>query len=78
MKCPGQDTRYWKPEDIFEIKCPYCGVLIEFFKDDIKRQCKNCKNWVPNPKLNLGCIEWCKYAEHCIEPEMMKKKSNKK
>ena len=22
MRCPGQDTRFWKPEDIFEMKCP--------------------------------------------------------
>ena len=26
MKCPGQDTRYWKPGDIFESPCPACGA----------------------------------------------------
>jgi len=24
MKCPGQDTRYWKEDAIFEIECPSC------------------------------------------------------
>ena len=23
--CPGQDQRYWKPEDIFDVLCPRCG-----------------------------------------------------
>jgi hypothetical protein len=78
MKCPGQDTRHWKPGDIFEVKCPSCGVLIEFFKDDTRRRCKDCKKWITNPKLDLGCIEWCKFAEQCVGPEVMKKKSRKK
>ena len=26
MKCPGQDSRYWKPGAIFEEKCPECGI----------------------------------------------------
>jgi len=78
MKCPGQDTRHWKPGDIFEVKCPSCGVLIEFFKDDTRRRCKDCKKWVANPKLDLGCIEWCKFVEQCVGPEVMKKKSRKK
>ena len=34
MKCPGQDTLYWKPGAIFEAKCPKCGKEVEFFKDD--------------------------------------------
>ena len=42
MKCPGQDTRYWKPEDIFSAQCPKCGAEIEFFKDDTTRKCPHC------------------------------------
>ena len=34
MKCPGQDSRYWKPGAIFEALCPECGAGVEFFKDD--------------------------------------------
>jgi len=29
--CPGQDTTFWKPGDIFEIPCVKCGFLVEFF-----------------------------------------------
>lgn len=28
MKCPGQDMRYWKPGDIFDVSCPHCGKRI--------------------------------------------------
>jgi hypothetical protein len=31
MKCPGQDSQYWKPGAIFETKCPKCGAEVEFF-----------------------------------------------
>lgn len=34
MKCPGQDSRYWRPGAIFEAECPECGHIVEFFKDD--------------------------------------------
>lgn len=33
MKCPGQDSRYWKEGAIFEVDCPKCGKPVEFFKD---------------------------------------------
>jgi hypothetical protein len=32
MKCPGQDRRHWKTEDIFDVSCPRCGKKIEFLK----------------------------------------------
>ena len=73
MKCPGQDTRYWKPGDIFEAPCPACGAVIEFFKDDVRRRCKSCKKMVPNPRLDLGCVEWCEHAEQCVGPELAEK-----
>jgi len=66
MKCPGQDQRFWKLEDIFEIKCPGCGRQIEFFKDEPKLKCRKCGQMVVNPKIDLGCAEWCKYAEQCL------------
>jgi hypothetical protein len=66
LRCPGQDQRFWKPGDIFEVNCPGCGQTTEFFKDEPKLKCRKCGQMVLNPKINLGCAEWCKYAEQCI------------
>ena len=65
MKCPGQDMRYWKPGDIFDLKCPRCGGTVEFFKDEVRRKCR-CGQTMTNPKLDLGCAAWCPYGEQCI------------
>ena len=73
MKCPGQDTRYWKPGDIFAAECPKCGAEIEFFKDDTRRRCAWCGHMFYNPKIELGCAEWCQYAEKCV-PDLVKAK----
>jgi ribosomal protein S27E len=67
MRCPGQDTRYWKTGDIFTIECPSCGEELEFFKDDQTRKCSECGERFFNPKMDLGCIEYCKFADKCIE-----------
>lgn len=67
FKCPGQDQRFWKPEDIFEAKCPNCGASMEFWKDDPKLKCRKCNRVITNPKLDLGCAKWCKYADKCLE-----------
>lgn len=69
IRCPGQDQRYWKPGDVFEVKCPDCGQSIEFFKDEPKLKCRKCAKMVTNPKIDLGCAEWCQYASQCIGPE---------
>jgi len=66
VRCPGQDQRFWKPGDIFEVKCPGCGESIEFFKDEPKLKCRKCGQVVVNPKIDLGCAEWCQYAEQCL------------
>jgi hypothetical protein len=66
FRCPGQDQRFWKPEDIFEVKCQNCGTAVEFFKDEPKLKCRNCGRTVINPKIDLGCAEWCQYAEQCL------------
>ena len=65
-KCPGQDQRFWKPEDIFEVKCLECGAPIEFWKDDPKLKCPKCQKLITNPKLDISCAEWCKYAKECL------------
>ncbi len=66
MKCPGQDTKYWKPGAIFEVKCPKCGVSVEFFKDDTSRKCGKCGHRFVNPKMDFGCAAYCPYAEQCM------------
>jgi putative nucleotidyltransferase with HDIG domain len=64
--CPGQDKRFWRPEDIFEAPCPHCGAAVEFWKDDPQRRCRQCSRFVRNPKIDLGCAKWCKYAKECL------------
>jgi len=65
-RCPGQDTRYWRPEDVFEVPCPACEKPVEFFKTDSVRKCDNCGYRFRNPKLDLGCAEWCPAAADCL------------
>lgn len=65
-RCPGQDQRFWKPEDIFDIQCPFCGTEIEFWKDEPLRPCSSCGKEIRNPRLDLGCAKWCQYAEECL------------
>jgi hypothetical protein len=68
IRCPGQNTLFWKPDDIYDVTCPSCGTPVEFWKDDSKRTCK-CGHRFLNPKRDLGCLEYCKYAEQCM-PDM--------
>jgi HD superfamily phosphodiesterase len=66
MKCPGQDTQYWKPDAIFEVPCPKCEAPVEFFKDDTSRKCGKCGHRFPNPNMDFGCAAYCQYAEQCL------------
>ena len=62
FKCPGQDNRNIKTE---EIGCFTCGYKIEFFSDEIKRFCPRCKRPVFKNRI-ANCIDWCKYAKECV------------
>ena len=66
MKCPGQDTQYWKPGAIYEVKCPKCEKPVEFFKDDTARKCGHCGHRFVNPSMDFGCAAYCQYAEQCL------------
>ena len=66
IRCPGQDQRFWKPKDIFEVACPDCGRAVEFFKDEPVLKCPGCGRTVVNSRLDMGCAEWCKQAEQCL------------
>ncbi len=77
MKCPGQDSRNWKPGDIFEMACPKCGKPLEFFKDEPVRRCKSCGSRFVNPKMDFGCATYCKFADQCLgdmPPELLAKR----
>lgn len=65
-RCPGRDTRYWTPDDAYVIRCPHCGNETEFFKDEPVRRCRSCRKEVRNPRIDLGCAEWCKFAAECL------------
>ncbi len=66
MKCPGQDSRFWRQDAIYETKCPNCGFEVEFFKDDTMRKCPKCGHKFLNPKMDFGCAAYCQYAEQCL------------
>lgn len=66
MKCPGQDMQYWRDDAIFEVPCPQCDTLVEFYKDDTSRKCPKCEHRFVNPKLDFGCASYCQFAEQCL------------
>jgi predicted HD phosphohydrolase len=79
MKCPGQDSRYWKPGAIFEVKCPKCKKAVEFFKDDTSRKCNHCGHRFVNPEMDFGCAAYCQFAEQCVgtlPPEVAAQQEN--
>ena len=60
--CPGQEKRNLK---IDAIKCQNCGEEIEFFSDEIKRKCPQCKAEVVR-EVMPSCVDWCRYAKDCV------------
>jgi hypothetical protein len=64
--CPGQDTRFWRPGDIFDVACANCGAMVEFWKDEGRRKCPRCGTRIQNPRLSLGCAQWCEHARECL------------
>jgi len=74
MKCPGQDSRYWKEGAIFETECPKCSHTVEFFKDDPARKCAYCGYRMMNPQMDFGCASYCEFADQCLgtlPPELL-------
>lgn len=79
MQCPGQDSRYWSGEDVFETKCPKCGHTIEFFKDDSQQKCRQCGHRMLNPRIDFGCASYCPFADQCLgsmPPELIGKRDD--
>ncbi len=69
-RCPGQDQRGWKPEDIVLVRCPRCGEETELWKDEPVLACRGCGQDVRNPQLDLGCAAWCASADQCLGVEV--------
>ena len=67
--CPGQDKRNLK---IRNFKCRHCGYDVEFFSDELKRRCPQCKVEVIGEHL-ATCLDWCQYAESCVGKTRLKK-----
>lgn len=77
MQCPGQDSRYWDANAVFEAACPKCGSSVEFFKDDASRKCGKCGTRILNPHNDFGCASYCPYAAQCLgslPPALLAKK----
>lgn len=58
--------QYWKDDAIFEVNCPECDAVVEFYKDDTSRKCPKCDHRFVNPKLDFGCASYCQFAEQCL------------
>jgi len=65
-RCPGQDSRRWRSEDVFEDACPHCGKAMEFWKDEPARRCRQCGKLARNLRMDLGCAKWCKFGKDCL------------
>ncbi len=68
-RCPGQNTQFWGPDDVFDLPCPGCGKSVEFFKDEAQRKCKGCGKLIFNPRMDFGCANWCPMAKECLGQE---------
>lgn len=67
-RCPGQDNRKFKVEDII---CVHCGYAAEIFSDEIKLICPSCRNLICKERLP-DCVDWCKAARECAGEERWK------
>ena len=61
-KYTENNTQEWGADAIFDVKCKNCGNMVEFFKDEITRNCPRCKNTVFNNRKDYGCGQWCSSA----------------
>ncbi len=43
-----QDQRLWKPEDIYEVRCPGCSRPLGFLEDEPTPKCHTCCRTVAN------------------------------
>ena len=70
--CHGMDKM--KTPTIDEKICPQCGNEVEIFSTDTTVTCDKCGFVIYNDIQS--CVQWCKYAELCVGPELYKKLKN--
>lgn len=58
-KCTGNNWQEWTAESLHEQACPDCGHEIEFFMDEITRNCPKCGRTVKSNRTFFGCGRWC-------------------
>ncbi|MEW6141763.1 MAG: hypothetical protein AB1597_01210 [Chloroflexota bacterium] len=68
-KCPGSGLV--KTPTIKLKTCPQCGEKIEMFSNELQAQCPKCGLTVFDDLTS--CVQWCKWAEECVGPEMYQK-----
>ncbi len=67
-RCPGQDARNIRPEELI---CRVCGYKVEIFSDELKVKCPKCGNLACKDRLP-SCIDWCNFARECVGEEKWK------
>lgn len=68
--CPGSGLlKSPVPETI---ECPQCHGEVEIWSDEIKTTCPNCKSTVFKERIP-SCVDWCKFAEKCVGPDVLKR-----
>ena len=67
--CPG--AVHLKTPTLAVRKCPQCGEEIEIFSNEVSAACGRCGFVIYNDQAS--CIRWCRYAEECVGPEIVRK-----
>lgn len=65
-RCPGVFR------EIEEVACPSCSEEVEFFPQDLKRDCANCGMTVA--RLSSSCLEYCPSRQSKCYREMVRQK----
>jgi len=68
-RCPGSANI--RTPTLAAKKCPRCGEEIEIFSNEVSASCGRCGLVVYNDQAS--CIRWCRYAEECVGPEIVRK-----
>lgn len=65
--CPGSSSLR-KDITLTVKECPQCGADVELFSIDKRVACDACGFVVYNSLQS--CIQWCRYAEQCVGPDV--------
>lgn len=68
--CPG--SKIFKSPMPEPITCSGCAEELEIWTDEIKVRCKQCGTVTYKDRMP-SCIDWCKHADACVGPEVLKR-----